>query len=214
MKTIYLIRHGESEDNVSHVESRDHTPLSESGKKQAEKLAERFSSVPVDAILSSPFTRAHDTADAVAKAKGIEIEFSELFVERRVPSSIYGKSFESQELRNVYDDLNKNYSIPGARHSDEETFEELKERARKAVAYLEESSAESILVATHGMFIIMLISYMIFGEKVTGEEFIRMFRALKTSNTGISVCNFDSKVRNEKYTGWKVLAWNDHAHLD
>ena len=77
MKTIYLIRHGESEDNVSHVESRDHTPLSESGKKQAEKLAERFSSVPVDAILSSPFTRAHDTADAVAKAKGIEIEFSE-----------------------------------------------------------------------------------------------------------------------------------------
>lgn len=213
MKRIYLIRHGESEDNASNLESHDHTPLSEKGRKQAEDLARRFESISVDAIVSSPFVRTHSTAQEIARLKDKEIEFSELFVERRVPSTAYGKSFDSEEVKEVYAELNKNYFTPHARHSDEETFEDVKERARKALAHLESSDVDNIVVVTHGMFIMMLMAYMIFGENATGPEFLRMFRTFRNSNTGITWCEYDSSIKSDERTGWRIVAWNDHAHL-
>ena len=64
---LYLIRHGESESNVSGYYRGRHSALSRSGLMQAKKLARRFAKIHIDLIVSSDFERALETADAVRK---------------------------------------------------------------------------------------------------------------------------------------------------
>jgi len=214
MKRIYLIRHAESEDNSFNLESRDDTVLSEKGRQQAEHLSKRFTSIDVDKIISSSFKRTMQTVEAISAIKNIRVEISDLFAERKVPSEILGKSFDSAELQNVYKTLRENYFISEARHSDEETFEDIKIRARKALVYLEENNAEHIVIACHGMFIVMLISYITFGESVGPRDFVNMFNTFKISNTGITLCEYDQKNKTEEITGWRLITWNDQIHLN
>ena len=57
--TLYLIRHGETEQNKSGVlmGSTD-TPLNEQGRQQALLLHQRTNALDIDAIYSSPLARA------------------------------------------------------------------------------------------------------------------------------------------------------------
>jgi broad specificity phosphatase PhoE len=208
MKKIFFIRHGESDDNIRNVESRDTTELSPQGERQATSLAERFTNLPLDHIVSSSLNRAQQTGAIIGKRNNVSVKTSDLFVERRVTSEMYGKSFDSAEFRDQYAILAKNYFIAGARLADEETFEDIKERAKKAVTHLEKSESESIAVVTHGMFLAMLIAYITFGETVSPREFTQIFSTFKSSNTGLTLCEFFPESK-----AWKIITWNDQAHL-
>lgn len=63
---LYLIRHGETEDNKTGVlmGSTD-TPLNDHGRLQAVNLRERINALEVDAIYTSPLQRAVETATLV-----------------------------------------------------------------------------------------------------------------------------------------------------
>jgi alpha-ribazole phosphatase len=63
---LYLIRHGETEQNKSGVlmGSTD-TPLNDQGRLQAVTLRERINALEVDSIFSSPLSRAVETATLV-----------------------------------------------------------------------------------------------------------------------------------------------------
>lgn len=62
---LYIIRHGESQGNVGMDVEDPH--LTDLGKKQAELLALRLRNVRFDVILSSPLTRAIQTATPLAE---------------------------------------------------------------------------------------------------------------------------------------------------
>ena len=62
MITIYLARHGQTEENISRI-FQGHLPghLTEEGKQQAVELGNRLRDIPLDAVLSTysgayPFT--------------------------------------------------------------------------------------------------------------------------------------------------------------
>ncbi len=75
---LYIIRHGESQGNVGRDIENPH--LTELGQKQAELLALRLRNVKFDAILSSPLTRAVQTATPLAELRGMPITvFDELY---------------------------------------------------------------------------------------------------------------------------------------
>ncbi len=63
---LYLIRHGETEDNKTGVlmGSTD-TPLNDHGRRQAATLRERINALEVDSIYTSPLQRAVETASLV-----------------------------------------------------------------------------------------------------------------------------------------------------
>lgn len=69
VKTIYLIRHAHP-DYPGGVKMclgrRNDLPLSEKGFEQARALHDRFSSIPLEAVYTSPLLRARQTAQAVA----------------------------------------------------------------------------------------------------------------------------------------------------
>jgi len=71
---IYLVRHGETDNNVAHrfIGSTD-KPLNARGKRQAASLKEPMSKVPFDVIYSSPYQRTMQTAEQVRGDRDIAI---------------------------------------------------------------------------------------------------------------------------------------------
>jgi broad specificity phosphatase PhoE len=72
---LYLIRHADALPDAEGVVHGDYDAqaLSEVGRRQARALAERMRTLPLDAVYSSPTSRAHETARYVAETHGLEV---------------------------------------------------------------------------------------------------------------------------------------------
>lgn len=69
---LYLIRHGQSENNALDESLRVHDPgLTETGSDQVEYLARWFAVRPLQVLMTSPFRRALLTTAPIAKATGL-----------------------------------------------------------------------------------------------------------------------------------------------
>lgn len=210
MKTIYFIRHGESEGNAGPVFQSGFSSLSERGREQASFMAERCSKLPIDSLVTSSMTRAHETAEIIGEKIGKEVLSSELFIERRRPSAQIGMPKKDPQSLTIDQEILNNFGIAGYRHSDEENFEDLRNRAQQALKFLANLPEEHIAVVTHGFFMRIILAYVVFGDALTGNECNMFARAFHTENTGLTVIKY---VGSEQALPWWVWMWNDHAHL-
>lgn len=80
MVRVFLVRHGETLWNKSlRYQGHKDIPLSDIGKKQAEKIGLRLSKEKIDAVYASDLIRAVETAEAIAKYHNLEVnKFQEL----------------------------------------------------------------------------------------------------------------------------------------
>lgn len=72
---LTLVRHGETSANLTGVwHGSTDTPLTERGRRQAERAADRLSAAHADAtaLYTSPLTRARHTAEPITRALGLE----------------------------------------------------------------------------------------------------------------------------------------------
>lgn len=83
MARIYLIRHAQSVANAERkYQGRTYdTDLSELGKKQAEVLAQNLAHVKIDKLVASPLKRTMQTANEIARSKGMEVEADATLIE-------------------------------------------------------------------------------------------------------------------------------------
>ncbi len=101
MSNIYVVRHGESTDNINHIFSgwRD-SKLAPKGRRTANLLANRLKSKRIDLAFSSDQTRALDTAKTILKFhKGVPIIIDARLRERNY-GSLNGKSKDEFQKRN------------------------------------------------------------------------------------------------------------------
>ncbi len=83
MTKLYLVRHGETVDNVRQVmQGQTQGALNEHGIAQAEEVAERMAAVTIDAFVSSDLKRAYDTCAIIAARHGAEVVTTPLLRER------------------------------------------------------------------------------------------------------------------------------------
>jgi broad specificity phosphatase PhoE len=68
---LYLVRHGESDIPPDTFQSD--FPLSDLGRMQAAAMAKRFVDVRIDHLLTTPYLRTTETAEAIARVAGIEV---------------------------------------------------------------------------------------------------------------------------------------------
>lgn len=82
--TLYLFRHGETEDNRARIFSgRRDSPLTPKGVKQAQVLAEKLKTKKIDVGIYSDLSRAKDTLMGVLKYhQNVKVEPSQLLLER------------------------------------------------------------------------------------------------------------------------------------
>ena len=211
MKTVYLVRHGQSEANLrSEIYQTGESPLTELGRRQAEQIAERAKLLQFDVMIASTMRRTQETATAISNSTGRPFESHALFEERHEPSSLAGKRRSDPEVQSKLQAWFKSSSGFGPKVEDGETFAETSERAGKALRFLEERAEESILVVGHGFFTRMLIARAWHGEKTAPELFEPMEWGMRTINTGLSVMKYDP---TDEHRSWWLLVWNDHTHL-
>lgn len=155
-KTVYFVRHGQTELNRAFVHQYPDTLLSKKGKEQAAIVGTHFRDLDVDVILASPLERAQETARAIAHEKGMEVETSYLFEELRRPKVMWGTPWYSLRSLWVMGMLYFNAGKEGWHYTDEENLEEFHARARRALEYLADRKEERILVVTHRGFMAAL----------------------------------------------------------
>jgi broad specificity phosphatase PhoE len=211
MKKLYLVRHGESEGNAGLFKQDSTSPLSKNGEKQIESVTERFKNILIDKIIASPQVRAKQTAEAIYKILNKSIEFSDLLIERKIPSLLIGKLRNDPVCEETDEQIYSHFHDIEWKHSDEENFSDLKKRAIKLFKYIDTLKEENILLVTHGVFMKMVVAYALLGEDLTSQEFWNFFIKLEISNTGITVLK-QTQYKKEKIR-WNILTWNDHAHL-
>lgn len=83
MTTLYLVRHGETLDNVRQVlQGQMPGELNETGVKQAEKVRDDMKDVHLDAIIASDLQRSVQTARIIAEPHGLQVATTPLLRER------------------------------------------------------------------------------------------------------------------------------------
>lgn len=141
MKKLYFIRHGLSEMNIQGVRSGStETPLAPEGREQAKSAGQKAKQLGIDFIVSSPQSRALETARIIAKEIGYpvkEIHVNNLLVERHF-GELEGQPWDP--------DLNLDGIV------DIETVDTLLERAKLALDWLHTLKANNVLVVSHGSF--------------------------------------------------------------
>jgi probable phosphomutase (TIGR03848 family) len=103
MSLFLLIRHGEN-DYVKTGRLPGHIDgihLNERGQKQAQVLGEALKEVPIKAIYSSPLERAMETAEPIARARGLQI-IPELDLRDANVGKWQGKSLKALRLTNAW----------------------------------------------------------------------------------------------------------------
>lgn len=139
MKKLYFIRHGQSVLNTERrLAGRIETPLTKEGREQAAQAGRQAKELGIDLIVSSPLSRALDTALIVAKEIGYpeaKIVVSDLILERD-----HGEAEGTP--------WSPDYQHRGAKGM--ETDEMLVERAHKAMDWIKTLDADTVLIVSHG----------------------------------------------------------------
>ncbi|MDB5190331.1 MAG: histidine phosphatase family protein [Parcubacteria group bacterium] len=205
MKTVYFVRHGQSEANADIKKQQiPGTLLTRKGEEQAHIVAEHLAKLPLDGLISSTYVRAEATAERIHEKTHLPIHYSDLFIEWRRPSvqMLKGRFHPSWLWAQFHILLNRNRS--SYRYSDEETIDELFARARAALLYVEQMPGEHIVVVTHGAFMRCLYSLITYGDNLTAKLYVQTIHKMFLRNTALMVATRDDDV-------WAVTHWNEDA---
>jgi broad specificity phosphatase PhoE len=150
MKTrLTLLRHGQSQANADGIlQGQSDWPLSELGRQQSDDLAAHWASTGVTftSIISSPLTRALDTATAIASQLDSPVEEDPQLMERK-----WGR-FEGQSLTQIQRYFQDHPPLTLFDHvpPDGESFWQLYARAGSSLQGLLRREPASYLVVSHG----------------------------------------------------------------
>lgn len=151
MKTIYFIRHAQSEANLNDIlASRQDFPLTEKGLADAAAIAAEFKSIAtLDRIICSPLIRAQQTAEPIAEAFGLKVETDERIIEQDL-GVFAGMTYADLEDRPDYmHERSKRWNwVPDGGG---ESYEMIALRLEPFFQSLETMEGESILFVTHAV---------------------------------------------------------------
>ena len=139
MKTVlFLARHGETVDNANKImQGQTQGKLNDEGRRQAEELARRMASEPLDAVVASDLHRSVETALIVAAPHGLEVVETPLLRERD-----WG-GFTGRYIPDLKD---------AVWPDDIETLEALQTRARAFLDFIRSHYAgKTVLAVGHGI---------------------------------------------------------------
>lgn len=78
---LYIVRHARAGQRDRWTGPDERRPLTRRGRRQAERLVERFHGLAVARIVSSPFVRCVQSVEPLARSRGLEVETVEELAE-------------------------------------------------------------------------------------------------------------------------------------
>ncbi|WOV85814.1 histidine phosphatase family protein [Sporosarcina jeotgali] len=144
MNKCYLMRHCEAEGQAGDA------PLTEKGMKQAELIADFFSAIHVDRIISSPFKRAVQSIVPFTEKAGITLETDERLTERVL---------STENLLDWLEKLEASFEDMGLRYAGGESSLEAMKRIIEVLEEIDQSDAKTSVVVTHGNLLTLALKY-------------------------------------------------------
>lgn len=149
MTTVYLVRHAQPDYSDAHEEP-ENAPLTEQGKRDAQRVCEFLADRKIDAIFSSPYPRAWDTVEPLGCQLGLPIQPAEDFRERTV--GVWLEDFNGYAKRQ-WEDFS--YCASGG-----ENLRQVQQRAVAALQkLLKEHPDQTLVVGGHGTCISTILHY-------------------------------------------------------
>lgn len=138
MTKLFLVRHGETVDNVNSImQGQTQGELTDNGHEQARAVMRRMERTIVHAFVSSDLKRAVDTCAIIARPHGMDIRTTPLLRERDW-GSFTGRFIPDLKDEPWPDDI--------------ETLEALKERARGFLEFIKaEYEGKTVVAVGHGI---------------------------------------------------------------
>ncbi len=212
--TITLIRHGESEVTVDRVIGGKRTcrGLSPLGRQQAKRLRDRLAAegvASVDAVISSDFQRAIETADIIRPAFGEAgaphaVDAWADLGEHDPGPEVDGMSFDDYVERYGSPDWDGDVDaelFPGG-----ETLRDFHERVARGVERLrDEFVGRNVMVVCHGGVVDAVFRILLGLPMTGGFELHTLNTAMTTFSEPIDVADGSAR--------WRLGRYNDAAHL-
>ena len=155
MSEIFVCRHGQTDMNLHGIlQGRTDTKLNDEGRRQAVEAGDfmRKNGILIDEVLTSPLSRAVESAEIMTGIPRENFTFEHALIERGF-GEWEGKSInelpEKEQL--IYKETTEAIELPGA-----ETIDELIIRVQKYLTRLKSFSllrGRNILLSTHGAVI-------------------------------------------------------------
>ena len=208
-RTIYLVRHGETQGNVDDkAQGHLDVPLTETGRLQAKAVAERLRDIDFDAVYSSDLQRAVKTAKAIT-AQRPELQIQTRSQLREYHFGDY-EDMPWDEVGNA--DLQffqrwKNLStridikFPGG-ESMRDAWERVGGFLREILSAHQQGN-ETILIVGHGGSLQAVLAHLL-NLNATNQWFFLF------DNTSVTI------VREHQYTpnAWQTYRFNETSHLN
>ena len=167
-ESVTLVRHGQTERSARGAYSGQlDVPLTSLGREQALRCAERLAGAGVDAIYTSPLSRARETAQAIADAAGVALNVDDRLIEvdygpfegldREGARKTFGQAFDDWRADPFGSPVDGMEPLPAALR-----------RASAATADALAASRHPVLVGHQGILRIVLIAL---GELEPGDYF-------------------------------------------
>lgn len=201
MTTVYFVRHGQSEANLTatfagHID----IALTELGHKQAACTAAFLADKPLTAVYTSDLIRAIDTGRAIAEKHGLSIQPNAAL--REINGGDWeGRAFTDLEASDpAFHTFIKH--VGEATCTNGESVADMLVRVRAAVAQIvAKHPNEEVCVVCHGTPIRALTA------TLTGVPLSRMHTVPWASNASVTVAEFTSALEG------RIVSADLHAHL-
>lgn len=151
MTNFIVIRHGESEGNLSgYFTGSLEAPLTAAGRKQAKLLADYLSKEKIDCVYSSDLVRAVETAEPIAASCGLAVRKSAALRE------IYGGRWEGMKFDEIQSKYPEAYGVwlndkGRAVCTDGESVVALAERVQSEFRRIAaENDGKTVVIVSHG----------------------------------------------------------------
>ncbi|MDP7353748.1 MAG: histidine phosphatase family protein [Desulfobacterales bacterium] len=202
MTKIYLIRHGQTEWNISRrVQGHTESVLTDTGRKQAMDLGKKLDHIRFDVSYSSSSIRAYETAELILNGSLKEIH--KLDSLKEINLGLWeGMRYSDVEVE-YPDQFKYFFNCPSKFEPDGgETFHQLQSRAVQSLETIVEANrGKKIILVSHGMFIRSLLAFI--------EN-----RPLKGLWNTPAIHNCSQSIVEESNSRYKIIMYADSYNWD
>lgn len=162
MTTILLVRHGQTESNVTgFYMGRSNEDLNDTGYAQAHSLSSRLASLPIASVYTSPIRRAYTTAVILAKPHNLKVKVLDDLSEIQLGD---WQGLHQEEISQRWPELWKQWRADPSESAmpNGESFKQVTERAIRAfdtVAATEQG--RQAVIVTHEIVIKGLVAHVL-----------------------------------------------------
>lgn len=211
----YLLRHGQTDANLSHIVQGQFLdfPLNGEGIRQAELTAEALTHTPLNHIYTSPAARTKQTAQKIYERHKplIPLALAEILPDLLEINFGILENLTFEKGEELFPDLIQEFRIRPSTcvFPKGESIAKALQRVGRVIHYILINTAgnENTLIVSHGGILALIFVYFF------DLDVDKMFQAVRHENCGLSIIELEGSAWRKSNYKPQIIRMNDVSHL-